>query len=336
MIVTFGETMLRLSPPGHRRFLQADSFDCWYGGAESNCAVALAQMGTPARVVTVLPDNPLGQGCRNELRRWGVDVDFIRMDSSPGARLGLYFCENGVAQRPSQVVYDRANSSFSCSKPGDYDWNVILQDTKWFHFTGITPALGENLRAAVQKACQTAKEFGVQISCDLNYRSALWSREEASRTMKEYLPYVDLLIANGGSAYDVLGMGPGFCSAHPLEDAASTAKEIAALYKIPRVAMTVRTSHSASRNGWQAILCEGKKVYISKSYELEIEERIGGGDSFAAGLLDGLYRGKDPQYCVELAAAVSCLKHTVPGDAHILSRAEAEGLIESDTIMPRR
>ncbi len=337
MFVSFGEMMMRLSPPGVERFEQAEGFVRYFGGAEANTAIALSQWGEETSFVSVLPDNPLGRACKNELRRWGVGVKDVHMDASSGARLGLYFCENGVSKRPSQVVYDRAGSSFAGSKAICFDWNRILQGAGWFHFTGITPALGKEQQTAVLNACRTAKGMGIPVSCDLNYRSALWGTKEASEVMQSYLPYITLLIANAGSARDVLGIGGGLDAKEPLKEAAKAAREIAEQYSLPAVAMTARRSYSASHNGWQGLLLTEGKEYYSKAYDIEVAERIGGGDSFAAGLIYGLKQQKGPQYAVDFAAAASCLKHTVPGDYLVASVQEAEQLMASDTvIMPKR
>lgn len=325
MIVTFGETMLRLSPPGYQRFTQAGTFQAFYGGAESNCAVSLCCLGEPARHVTVLPDNDLGRACKGELARYGVDVSKITMDSGETGRIGIYFCENGASQRSSAVIYDRKNSSFSLARREDFDWNDLLQNAQGFHFTGITPALSPELAMAAMDGCKAAKRLGIPVSLDLNYRAKLWSRAQARETLTEYLPYVDLLFANNGSLHDVLGIAPGD---YGREATLAAARETGKHFPIPEIALTMRTPHSASRNTWSAMTYrpETGESWFSRDYEMEIVDRIGAGDSFAAGLLFARRQEMDPQAAVEFAAAAACLKHTIPGDVNPATRREVENL----------
>lgn len=334
MIVTFGEMLMRLSPPGYERFAQARQYDCWFGGAEGNTAVLLAQLGRAARPVTVLPANPIGCACRAELMRFGVDTTQIRMDESPEARMGLYFCEQGGSQRPSRVIYDRAGSAFARARHNDFHWDEILDGADWFHFTGITPALGPELAAAALDGCRTAKRQGMRVSCDLNYRASLWSREQARAIMPSYLEYTDLLFANAGSIFDTLGFGGRENIPEATLDAA---KAVRAQYRIPNIALTMRESLSASQNAWSAMLLDPDgREFWSKRYVIDIIDRIGGGDSFAAGMIDAVCENRGGQYAVEFAAAASCLKHTIPGDFNLVTREEIRQLMDSDTMCIER
>ncbi len=329
--VCFGEIMLRLSPPGYERIAQAKSFDIIYGGAEANVAVSLANYGMDAAYVTKLPDNPVGDACRNELRRWGVDVSRV---ARGGGRLGIFYCEKGAAMRPSVVVYDRAGSSIATASPDDFDWDKILTGADWFHFTGITPALGDGVAEAVRRACVLAKERGIPVSCDLNYRKKLWSREKAGQVMGALMPYVDTLIANEEDAADVFGIhaeGTDISTGKISDEGyRSVARQLTERFGVKRVAITLRESISASDNGWSALLYDGGEFYKSKRYLIHIVDRVGGGDSFGAGLIYGLINNLGPQGALEFAVAASALKQTVEGDFNMVSVKEVKALAGGD------
>lgn len=330
-IVTFGEIMARLSPPGYQRLIQTRSLELTFGGGEANVAVSLAQLGQNARFVSVLPDNDLGRACRGELARYGVDVSHIAM--APG-RMGLYYCEKGASQRPSKVIYDRAGSAVACAQPSIYSWEKALDGVSWLHFTGITPAISDNAAAATMDAVKAAKKAGATVSCDLNYRKKLWSREKAGRIMTELMPYVDLLIANEEDAADVFGIQAeatditrGVIDQSGYE---SVARQLCGRFSLSKVAITLRESISASRNGWSAMLFSEGRAIHSKRYDIQIVDRVGGGDSFAAGLIYGLSTGMSDSDALEFAVAASCLKHTVEGDFNLVSRDEVLALAGGD------
>lgn len=329
--VTFGEIMLRLQPPGYQRFVQANSFEAIYGGGESNVAVSLANYGVNARFVTKLPKNPIGDACLNELRRFGVDTSYIVRG---GERLGIYFCEKGASQRPSNVVYDRANSAIATAQMHDFDFDKIFDGADWFHFTGITPALSDSMGEAVLCALKSAKEHGLTVSCDLNYRKKLWSREKAREVMTGLMPYVDVLIANEEDSHDVFGISApdtdisgGTLSVSGYE---WVAKEIVKRYGLKKVAITMRESISASVNGWSAMLYNTKESFVSKKYMINIVDRVGGGDSFGGGLIYSYLNGADDKTALEFAVAASCLKHTIEGDSNMVSVAEVNALMGGD------
>jgi len=330
-IVTFGEIMLRLTPPNYLRFVQADSFDVTYGGGEANVATSLANYGEDAYFVTKVPDNPIGQSAINHLRRYGVNTSYI---VKGGERLGIYFNEIGASQRPSLVVYDRAHSSISEARPGDFDWEKILDGAKWFHFTGITPALGDDVAAACLEAVKTANKLGVTVSCDLNYRKKLWSKEKARKIMSELMKYVDVSVGNEEDANDVFGIKAGssdvttgeLCE----EGYRDVARQLQEKFSLKGVAITLRESFSASDNGWSALYYDGKEYYKSKRYKVHIVDRVGGGDSFGGGLIYALCNGYAPQDAVEFAVAASCLKHTIVGDFNHMTVKEVENLAKGD------
>lgn len=331
MIVTFGEIMMRLAPPGYQRFCQAKSFDIIYGGGEANVAASLANFEKKARFVTKLPDNDIGKACKAELMSFGIDTDYIAMG---GERLGLYFCEKGASQRPSKVVYDRAHSAISECDTDDFDWEKIFNGAEWFHFTGITPAISDNAAAATLAACKAAKAAGVKISCDLNYRKKLWSKEKANKVMGELMQYVDVLIANEEDASDVFGISAASTDITKgkisLAGYQSVAAQLIDRFGFEKVAITLRESISASHNNWSALLYDGKTYYSSKKYSIQIVDRVGGGDSFGAGLIYGLISGFDPQKALEFAVAASCLKHTIEGDVNMVTVPEVLALADGD------
>lgn len=330
-VITFGEIMLRLAPEGYYRFVQAESFGATYGGGEANVAISLANFGLDAAFVTKLPKHEIGQAAVNSLRRYGVDTSLI---TRGGGRVGIYFLEKGASQRPSKVVYDRAGSAIATAAPSDFDWDSIFNGADWFHFTGITPALGAGVADICRDACRAAKARGVKVSCDLNYRKKLWTREEARRVMTELCEYVDVCIANEEDAKDVFGIEAdntditGGKLNH--EGYQSVARQLAERFHFEAVAITLRTSISASENNWAGMLYTGEKYYFSREYHVQIVDRVGGGDSFGAGLIYSMLSGKTPQDALEFAVAASCLKHSIEGDFNQVSVAEVETLSGGD------
>ena len=330
-VITFGEIMLSLAPEGYYRFVQANSFGATYGGGEANVAVSLANFGIDTAFVTKLPAHEIGQAAVNELRKFGVDTSRIVRG---GNRIGIYFLEKGASQRPSKVIYDRAHSAIAEASPEDFDWNEIFQNADWFHFTGITPALNDTLAAICLEACKKAKELGLTVSCDLNYRNKLWSREKAGQVMSELCKYVDVCIANEEDAADVFGIRAantdvtkGAVSHEGYKD---VAKQLAGRFGFSKVAITLRESLSASDNNWAAMLYDGTEFYFSKKYAVHIVDRVGGGDSFGGGLIYACLNQYDPQSTIEFAAAASCLKHSVEGDMNMVSVSEVQKLAGGD------
>ena len=326
-VVCFGEMMMRLNPEGYKRFVQADRFEASYAGGEANVAVSLANYGMDASYVTKFPANPLGEAARNSLRRFGVATQDIAWG---GPRLGIYFVEKGASQRPSKVVYDRAGSSIALAKRGDFDWEKILKGAKWFHFTGITPALGGELPAICLDALKCCRAHKITVSCDLNYRGKLWTREEAGRCMAKLVPYVDVLIANEADAADVFGIvGKGSdVESGKLDKQGyiSVAEQLVKRFGCKKVAITLRTSLSAFDNKWAGLLYDGKKAYFSPEYMIHIVDRVGGGDSFGGGLIYALATGRKPQQAIDFAVAASCLKHSIEQDFNLVSTSEVESL----------
>ncbi|AUG56426.1 MAG TPA: sugar kinase [Ruminiclostridium sp.] len=330
-IICFGEIMLRLSPPGYLRFVQANSFDATYGGGEANVSISLANYGMDAAFVTKIPDNSIGQAAINSLRQYGVNTDFI---VKGGSRLGIYFLEKGASQRPSKVIYDRSNSSIATAGEGDFDWDFIFEGAKWFHFTGITPALSENVRKITEKACIKAKEKGLTVSCDLNYRKNLWSTEKAGKVMGQLMEYVDLCIANEEDAEKVFGIKAENTDVTggqlDTEGYKEVAKKLKEKFNFDKVAITLRESFSASHNNWSAMLYAEDGFYFSKKYFINIVDRVGGGDSFGGGLIYALINQYDLQEAIEFAVAASCLKHSVEGDFNHVTVDEVKTLIKGD------
>ena len=330
-IVTFGEIMLRLAPNGYYRFFQNDQMQATFGGGEANVAVSLANFGMDAAFVTKLPTHAIGQAAVNSLRYFGVDTDDIVRG---GERVGIYYLEKGASQRGSVCIYDRAHSSIQTASPEDFDWDDIFTGADWFHFTGITPALGGNLVEICKQACIAAKKQGVKISCDLNYRGKLWTRAEAREAMTELCKYVDVCISNEEDAKDVFGIEAEDTDIYGgklnHEGYKSVAKQLADKFGFEKVAITLRSSISASDNDWAAMLYDGENYCFSKEYHLHITDRVGGGDSFGAGLIYALLSGKDTQSAVEFAVAASALKHSVEGDFNRVSVSEVEKLAGGD------
>lgn len=326
-VVTFGEIMMRLNPEGYRRFLQSDKFEVSYAGGEANVAAGLAQFGIDAAFVTKLPAHEIGQCAVNEIRRFGVDTSLIVRG---GARLGVYFVEKGASQRASKVIYDRAGSAVALSEPRDYDWDAIFDGADWFHWTGITPALGGRLPEICQEACRKAKEKGLTVSCDLNFRKKLWTSEKAGEVMGTLLPYVDVCIANEEDAKDVFGIEAENTDLNSgkLDRNAyiSVAEQLSRRFGLKKTAITLRTSISASDNDWSGMLYSDGKACFAPTYHLRIVDRVGGGDSFGAGLIYSLLNGYDDQKAINFAVAASALKHSIEHDFNLVSVSEVEAL----------
>ena len=318
-VVTFGEIMLRLQTPDYQRYIQAKSFDAVYGGGEANVAVSLANYGEEAYFVTKLPQNPIGDACASELRKYGVHTDYI---ARGGERLGIYFVEKGASQRASNVVYDRAHSSISNAQPEDFDWDAIFEGAQWFHFTGITPAVSDDAARLCMDACKAAKKHGVQVSCDLNFRKKLWTSEKANKVMSALMEYVDVAIANEEDAEKVFGIKASSTdiTTGKLSDAGyqEVCKQLVDRFGFSKVAITLRESISASVNNW------------SKKYNINIVDRVGGGDSFGGGLIYALLENYSMQDTIEYAVAASCLKHTIEGDFNLVNVNEVKNLMGGD------
>ncbi|MDR2952449.1 MAG: sugar kinase [Treponema sp.] len=329
--VTFGEIMLRLAPEGYYRFVQAVSYGATYGGGEANVAVSLAGFGVDAAFVTKLPKHEIGQGAVNKLREFGVDTSCIVRG---GNRVGIYFLEKGASQRPSKVIYDRAYSSIAMAADNDFDWDKIFQNASWFHFTGITPALSDGVAGICLAACQKAQAKGLTVSCDLNYRQNLWTREKAGEVMSRLMEYVDVCIANEEDAADVFGIrasGSDVTSGKiNHEGYKGVALALIKRFNFKQAAITLRESISANDNNWGAMLCKaggsGADFYFSKKYPIHIVDRVGGGDSFSAGIIYANLQGMEPQEGLEFATAASCLKHSIEGDFNFVSVDEVKKL----------
>ena len=330
-VITFGEIMLRLEPEGYNRFLQADKYLATYGGGEANVAVSLANYGIDAAFVTKLPKHEIGQSAVNSLRKFGVDTSYI---ARGGERVGIYFLEKGASQRPSKVIYDRAGSSIATAKSEDFDWDKIFEGVDWFHFTGITPALNPTLADICIEACKAAAARNITISCDLNYRKKLWTKEEAGKTMDALCKYVNVCIANEEDAADVFNIRAEGTDVTGGKVNHEGYKEVAAKlqerFGFKTVAITLRTSISANDNQWAAMLYENGEYYFSKSYNMHIVDRVGGGDSFGGGLIYASLQNMDSQKKIEFAVAASCLKHSIEGDFNMVSVDEVLKLAEGD------
>ena len=332
-VVTFGELMVRLQPFNYERFVQANTLEFTFGGGEANVAVSLANYGIDTAFVTKLPAHAIGQAAVNSLRRYGVDTTKI---TRGGDRVGIYYNEKGASQRGSVCIYDRANSAIQLASPEDFNWDEIFDGAEWFHFTGITPALGENVVEITRQACKAAKARGLKISCDLNYRGKLWTREQARAAMTDLCQYVDVCISNEEDAKDVFGIEAEATNIYGgqlnHEGYRSVAKQLADKFGFEKVAITLRESHSASDNGWSAMLYDvaSDEYCFSKKYELRIIDRVGGGDSFGGGLIYALLNGYSTQAAVEFAVAASALKHTIEGDYNMMTVSEVEKLAGGD------
>lgn len=331
-VVTFGEIMLRLAPNGYTRFLQADSYGATYGGGEANVAVSLANFGLHSTYVTKLPCHEIGQAGVNALRRFGVDTSMI---TRGGSRVGIYYLEKGASQRPSKVIYDRAGSAMAMAKSEDFNWDVIFEGAEWFHFTGITPALSDDAATLCEEACKAAKERNITISCDLNYRNKLWSKEKAGTVMERLCKYVDVCIANEEDAADIFQIkaeGTDITNGKVnREGYKEVARKLTERFGFDKVAITLRTSLSANENNWSAMLYDGKQFYFSKVYKMNIVDRVGGGDSFGAGLIYSFMQNSTPQDTIEFAVAASCLKHSIEGDFNMVTVDEVKKLAGGDS-----
>lgn len=330
-IVTMGEIMLRLSTPGFKRFVQAETFDVVYGGGEANVAVSLSNYGYDSYFVSKLPQNDIGQAAINHLRRFGVKTNYIVRG---GDRVGIYYLESGASMRPSKVIYDRANSSIAEAEISDFNFDEIFKNASWFHFSGITPALGENAAKLTEEALKAAKKHGVTVSVDLNYRKNLWTPEQAQKFMTNLMQYVDVCIGNEEDAEKVLGFKPGETDVTSgeleLEGYKNIFKQMKDKFGFKYVVSSLRESYSASDNGWSACAYDGDEFYHSRKYDIRIVDRVGGGDSFASGVIYGLLEGKNFKDALEFGVAASALKHTIHGDFNLVSVAEVENLLKGD------
>lgn len=330
-VVTFGELMLRLAPENYLRFVQSSKYEATFGGAEANVAVSLANYGVDCAFVSKLPAHEIGQAAVNSLRAFGVDTSHIVRG---GSRVGIYYCEKGASQRPSKVIYDRAHSAIAEAGAEEFDWKKIFEGVEWFHFTGITPALSDEAAKACLAAVKAAKESGVTVSCDLNFRKKLWSKEKAGKVMGELCQYIDYCIANEEDAKDVFGIEADNSDIYggklDREGYVSVAKKLTDRFGFKGVAVTLRESKSANDNDWSGMLYTGGKAYFSKKYSIHIVDRVGGGDSFGGGLIYSLLSGYDPQKTIEFAVAASCLKHSIEGDYNMVSVQEVSNLAGGD------
>ncbi len=330
-VVTFGELMLRLAPEGYLRFVQSDKYEATFGGAEANVAVSLANYGVDVAFVSKLPDHEIGQSVVNSLRKFGVDTSKIVRG---GDRVGIYYCEKGASQRPSKVIYDRAYSSIAMAKSEDFDWDKIFADVEWFHFTGITPALSDGMADITLQALKAAKAKNITVSCDLNFRKKLWSKEKAGKVMGELCNYVDYCIANEEDAKDVFGIEADNTDIYggklDRNGYISVAKKLTDRFNFKGVAITLRESLSANDNNWSGMLYTNGEAVFSKKYTMHIVDRVGGGDSFGGGLIYSLLNGYDAQRSIEFAIAASCLKHSIEGDYNLVSKKEVETLAGGD------
>lgn len=322
-VVLYGDLLERLSPPGVEKLVQANQYTVRFTGGEANVGVSCVNYGMDAYVIGRVPAHDIGQACINYLRQYGLDTSFI---ARGGERLAILYTETGHSQRPSKVIYDRANSAFSEMQPGTLDWEKILEGKDWLHFTGTAPAMGEGPKEELLRGLRLANQMGVTVSVDYNYRRKLWDRETARRTMEELMEYVDIGIGNEEDCEAVFGIkaeGTDFESGNV--DEASyriVADKMVKRYGLQMQAITLRESISANRNGWSAILHDGKTCYMSRSYMVDLVDRIGGGDSFAGGLIYGLCSDMDKQEALDFAVAASCIKQTIPGDFNLASKED--------------
>ena len=330
-VITLGEIMLRLSTPGHSRFVQSESFDVCYGGGEANVAVSLANYGHDAYFVSKVPNNDIGDSAVNALRRYGVHTNYVLKG---GDRLGIYYLESGSSVRPSKVIYDRAGSAIAEANADEFDLDAIFEGVDWFHFSGITPAISDKAAELTKLACEAAKRHGVTVSCDLNFRKKLWTSEKAISIMRPLMQYVDVCIGNEEDAALCLGFKPSADVEHGKTDASGyfqIFKEMKETFGFKYVVSTLRESYSASHNGWKALIYNGEDFYESRHYDIEpIVDRVGGGDSFSGGLIHGLLTYKDQKKALEFAVAASALKHTIPGDFNQVTIKEVETLMNGD------
>jgi 2-dehydro-3-deoxygluconokinase len=341
-VVTFGEVMLRLKSPGFERLFQSPQLEATFGGAEANVAVSLAQFGVPASFVTALPSNPLGESAIGEIRKFGVDTSFVQR---AGDRMGIYFLESGSNQRASKITYDRAGSSIADAKPGDFDWNAILEGATWFHLSGVTPAISASAAALSLEAVKSARSKGITVSCDYNYRKNLWRYgKKAPDVMRELVSHANVGIANEEDCQKALGIeidgrgkgeggsGKGDAGRLDIEWYSRLAEKVLSEFpNLEKQVITLRESHSADHNGWSAILHNRNRPLTSRKYEItRIVDRVGAGDSFAAGFIYGSITYRDDQRALEFAAAASCLKHSILGDFNCVDAAEVEALVRGE------
>lgn len=330
-IVTLGEIMLRLSTPGNTRFIQSDAFDVVYGGGEANVAVSLSNYGHDAYFVSKLPKHEIGQSAVNALRKYGVKTDFI---TRGGDRVGIYYLETGASMRPSKVIYDRAHSAIAEATPEDFDFDAIMEDADWFHWSGITPAISDKAAEITKLACEAAKRHGVTVSVDLNFRKKLWTKEKAQSIMRPLMQYVDVCIGNEEDAELCLGFKPDANVEAGETDASGyydIFRQMREAFHFKTVVTTLRESFSASHNGWKALIYDGKEFYTSKRYDINpIIDRVGGGDSFSGGIIHGLLTKPNQGEALEFAVAASALKHTIHGDFNLVSAEEVETLAGGD------
>ncbi len=328
-VITFGEVLLRFNPTGYERLLQAADWKASYSGAEANVAVSLANFGLEVFLVTKVPSHDIGQCAVNSLRHYGVHMSRAVRG---GNRLGIYFIEKGASQRPSKVIYDRADSSFANSKPEDYDWDSIFENAGWFHFTGITPAVGGDLPEICLAACKAAKERGITVSCDLNFRRKLWDSEQARDTMLKLMPYVNVFISNMSDVCEIFGISPETCDIETAilnkEGPLSVSRQLVEKFGFDKVALTLRKSISADVNDWGGMLYDGKRMEgtFSPRYSIQMIDRVGGGDAFGAGIIYSLISGMPEQEGINFAVASSCLKHTIEYDFNLASVEEVKAL----------
>ncbi len=326
-VVTFGELMLRLAPENYLRFVQSDRLEATFGGAEANVAVSLVNFGVDACFVTKLPTHEIGQSAVNSLRKFGVDTSKIVRG---GDRVGIYYCEKGASQRPSKVIYDRKYSSIATASEDDFDWDDIFSGADWFHFTGITPALSDDMAKITLEAVKAAKDNGLTVSCDLNFRKKLWTSEKACAVMSDILKHVDVCIANEEDAKDVFGIEAEntdiYSGKLDEEGYVSVAKQLTDRFGFKAVAITLRESLSASDNNWSGMLYVANRPFFGKKYHMHIVDRVGGGDSFGAGLIYALLSDFGAQDAIEFAVAASCLKHSIEGDYNMVTKDEVLAL----------
>ncbi len=328
-IITFGEIMMRLNPEGYGRFVQSDRWEVTYAGGEANVAVSLANFGLDAAFVSKVPAHEIGQCAVNALRHYGVDTSLMIRG---GSRLGVYYCEKGASQRASKVIYDRANSAIALAEPAEFDWDSIFAGADWFHWTGITPALGGQLPEICLEACRAAKAKGITVSCDLNFRKKLWTSAQANETMSRLMPYVDICIANEEDAKDVFGIAAADTNIESgklsRQGYISVARQLVERFGFQKVAVTLRGSISASENDWSGMLYDAGSggAVFSTTYRIRLVDRVGGGDSFGGGLIYSLLNGYDDQKTIDFAVAASCLKQTIEHDFNLVSVAEIAAL----------
>lgn len=329
--VCFGEILARFNPTGYGRFVQAHEMEVSYGGGEANVAVSLANFGKETAFVTKLPANDLTKTALRALKAHDVDVSNVVFG---GDRMGIYFIEKGAAQRPSKVIYDRKYSSISMAQKEDFDWKTIFADAEWFHFTGITPALSDSCAEICLDACRTAKELGVTVSCDINFRKNLWSSEKANQIMSTLMPYVDVAIANEEDCEKMFGIEAENSDVTdgtlPIDGYCEVARQLSEKFNIPTVAISLRESHSASDNDLSAMLYNHGEYFVSKKYPIHIVDRVGSGDSFGGGLIWALSEGMDNQSAIEFAVAAAALKHTIENDFNEVTVAEVKALMSGD------